>query len=259
MTVFFLGTHEPSWLARLGVPLFVSDRRLRRYRRLPQAIAPWALDSGGFSELDRYGSWEHGPTPAQYVARIRRYQAEIGQLRWAAPQDWMCEPWIVAKTGRTVREHQARTVGNFLDLRSLAPELPIVPVVQGWSVAEYLACVDRYAAAGVDLTAEPVVGVGSMCRRAATAAAEQVLATLRGRGLSRLHGFGFKITGLRRSGHMLASADSMAWSYAARRDSPLPGCDHRGCQNCSRYALRWRARVLATLERRLVVTAFATT
>jgi hypothetical protein len=65
---FFLGTHQPNWLT-LGVPLFVSDRRLRRYRTLPRAAAPWALDSGGFTELSQYGTWDTGPTAAAYIAR----------------------------------------------------------------------------------------------------------------------------------------------------------------------------------------------
>src|SRR5262245_5712430 len=138
--LFLLGTHHPGWLATIGVPLFVSDRRLRRYKRLPRARAPWALDSGGFTELAAHGTWEHGPTPAQYVARVRRYAREVGRLAWAAPQDWMCEPFILAKTGCTVAEHQARTIANYQHLRDLDPKLPFVPVLQGWQVRDYLHC-----------------------------------------------------------------------------------------------------------------------
>jgi len=58
---FLLGTHQPGWLARAGVPLMVCDLRLRPYRRLPKAAAPWALDSGGFTELQQYGRWTTGP------------------------------------------------------------------------------------------------------------------------------------------------------------------------------------------------------
>jgi hypothetical protein len=143
LPLFYLGTHHPNWLD-LGVPLFISDRRLRGYRRLPRARSVWALDSGGFTELSRYGAWQRGPSPAQYAARVRRYRDEIGHLAWAAPQDWMCEPIVIhggavggqrfAGTGLSVAEHQARTVANYLELRSLAPELPFVPVLQGWSV-----------------------------------------------------------------------------------------------------------------------------
>lgn len=37
----------------------------------------------------------------------------------------------------------------------------------------------------------------------------------------------------------------MAWSYAARRADPLPGCTgHRNCANCLTYATAWRNRIL---------------
>ena len=130
---FLLGTHHPNWLATSEVPLFVSDRRLRVYRKLPIAVVPWALDSGAFTELATHGNWNHGPTPEEYAGRVRRYQREIGKLLWAAPQDWMCEPGILAKTGLTVYEHQRRTVANFRTLLRLAPDLPFIPVVQGRS------------------------------------------------------------------------------------------------------------------------------
>jgi hypothetical protein len=245
---FFLGTHQPHWL-RIGVPLFVSDRRLRRYRSLPRATAPWALDSGGFTELSQYGTWDTGPTPATYVARVRRYRDEIGHLVWAAPQDWMCEPSILAMTGLTVAEHQTRTVDNYLLLRELAPDLPIVPVVQGWTPGDYLRCADLYTACGVDLSASPIVGVGSVCRRQSTVQVGDILTSLHQAGITRLHGFGFKTLGLARWGHLLTSADSLSWSAQARREPPLPGCtSHRNCANCLRYALRWRTRVLATIN-----------
>ena len=48
-------------------------------------------------------------------ANVRLYRDEVGGLQCAAPQDWMCEPQIVAKTGLSVREHQQRTVENLLD------------------------------------------------------------------------------------------------------------------------------------------------
>lgn len=237
---FYLGTHEVSWLARTDVPLFVSHRRLARRRTFPRSVGEWALDSGGFTELDTHGYWE--TTPRGYVSAVRRYSDEIGGLEWAAPQDWMCEPWIVAKTGLDVVTHQARTVANFLELRALAPDLPFVPVLQGWQMDDYLRCVDIYTAAGVDLTAERVVGLGSVCRRQSEAEIEHICAALAARGL-RLHGFGVKTLGLRYARH-LRSADSMAWSYNARRNPPIPGHTHASCANCLTWALRWYQRAL---------------
>jgi hypothetical protein len=231
------------------MPLFISDRRLRGYKTLPRATSAWALDSGGFTELSRYGSWDHGPAPAEYAARIRRYRDEIGHLAWAAPQDWMCEPAITARTGLTIAAHQHRTIASLLRLRDLDPSLPVIPVLQGWTVSDYLRCADAYQHAGIDLAAEPLVGLGSVCRRQATTHIELIITALHAQGITALHGFGVKIAGLARCGPLLASADSLAWSYAARRQPPLPGCElrHLNCANCSRYAAAWYARVRAQL------------
>jgi hypothetical protein len=64
----------------------------------------WALDSGGFTELSMHGRWTL--SPRDYVAEVRSYVAALGRPDWIAPQDWMCEPWILEKTGGTVAEHQ---------------------------------------------------------------------------------------------------------------------------------------------------------
>jgi len=251
--VFYLGTHQPGWLTKAGVPLFISHRRLAGYRRLPRARAGWALDSGGFSELSMFGEWH--TTPAAYVTAVDRYDRQIGQLRWAAPQDWMCEPFVLTKTGLTVAEHQRRTVANFLELRELwsrrqaaaAPHrrpCPFIPVLQGWTVEDYWRCADLYDRAGVHLAGYPLVGLGSVCRRQATGEIGLIVRSL-GQTLP-LHGFGCKTAGLARYGRWLASADSMAWSVAGRR---APGCapGHRSEANCLPYALTWRDRVAAAL------------
>lgn len=82
---FYLGIHQPSWLARLDVPLFLSDRRLRDRTHLPQARGRWALDSGGFQELDLHGRWQL--TTRQYVANVRRYTPRRW-AGWSGPPRW---------------------------------------------------------------------------------------------------------------------------------------------------------------------------
>jgi hypothetical protein len=249
VSLFYLGAHQPHWLQIAGFPLFVSHRQLARRRGpLRPAACRWALDSGGFTELSLHGRWI--TAAADYAEAVARYAAQAGQLDFAAPQDWMCEPHILARTGLSVREYQDRTVASYLELRALAPHLPFIPVVQGWHLADYLAYVELYRSAGVDLTREPLTGLGSVCRRQSTGQIAVIVTTLASLGL-RLHGFGIKTTGLHLYGHLLASADSMAWSYAARRAPALPGCTgHRNCANCLAYAARWRDRILtATLAR----------
>jgi hypothetical protein len=268
---FYIGAHQPHWLAlpprdRAGnpVPLFVSHRRLTGRTTLPRARTPWALDSGGFSELSLYGEWR--TTPQEYVAAVRRYDREIGHLEWAAPQDWMVEPFMLAKTGLTVAEHQQRTVANFKLLRDLwwnaedadlqnlwgrpdaahtrDPEFcPFMPVLQGWTLDDYLRCADMYEAAGVHLSDHPVVGVGSVCRRQATGEIEAIFDALSHLDLQ-LHGFGVKTSGLARYRHHLASADSMAWSYDGRRTPTRCGSKtHINEANCLSFALDWYERV----------------
>ncbi|WP_446677825.1 deazapurine DNA modification protein DpdA family protein [Streptomyces niveus] len=164
----------------------------------------------------------------------------------AAIQDWMCEPHILARTGQSVYDHQARTVASYLNLMWRDDELPWMPVLQGWTCEDYVRHVDMYAAMGIDLTVEPLVGLGSVCRRQNTKEAVRIVEALHGLGI-RLHGFGVKATGLRQVHHLLYTSDSMAWSYSARRSAPLPGCTHKTCSNCLRYALIWRTRLLNSL------------
>tara|TARA_R110000868_G_scaffold3086_8_gene20629 strand:- start:3462 stop:4091 length:630 start_codon:yes stop_codon:yes gene_type:complete len=203
----------------------------------------WALDSGGFTELNLHGKWQL--PPQEYVQAVRRYIEEIGNLSWAATQDWMCEPTVLARTGLSVRDHQQQTVQSYLHLRDLAPEIPWSPAIQGWMGDDYERCVDLYAHHGVDLDAAPVVGVGSVCRRQNSAEAASIFRRLHARGL-RLHGFGLKTRGLMLAAKYMASADSMAWSFAGRKQKKMKECTHKGsCANCLAHALRWRERVVS--------------
>ena len=239
---FYLGTHMVNWLRITKVPLFVSRRRLMRIKKLPKRVpgARWALDSGGFSELSINGTWSIGAP--QYIAEVRRY-LEIGGMDWAAQQDWMCEPPVLEKTGYTVAEHQRRTVENYLELTTLAPDIHWMPVIQGWELPDYLLHLDMWRAAGVQ---GAHFGVGSVCRRQGTQFAEQLVRQLHSRGLQ-IHAFGVKITGLARYWDALSSADSMAWSFDARRSPPLYGHTHKNCANCLTYALQWRTKCLNSL------------
>jgi hypothetical protein len=246
---FFLGAHHPHWLADArftDVPLFVSHRSLGRYKTLPRAVGSWALDSGGFTELSMNGRWTL--PAAEYARAVLRYRDEVGGLAWASPQDWMCEPVMLKATGLAVEEHQRRTIASVLELRALGA--PVIPVLQGWGLADYWRHVEDYDRAGIDLAREPVVGVGTVCRRQNTMTASVLMRGLAEAGLQ-LHGFGFKATGLRASADVLASADSLAWSYNARRELPLPECRgrHKNCANCPLWALSWRDDLLASLSR----------
>lgn len=241
---FYLGgdVQALTW----GVPVMVSHGRLRTRRRLPRATAPWVCDSRGFTELSQHGRWT---IPARdYAAALRRYAREVGQLAWASPQDHMCEPWILRKTGKTIPEHQQLSTESVLLLRALlAGEVHVIPVLQGWKLRDYLAHDRLYLAHGIDLRAEPVVGLGSVCRRQATDEIHTIVSVLSSVGL-KLHGFGVKTAAVEVVGELLESADSEAWSYAARRR--IVHCAHglvKWAANCRMCALEWRDNLLSRL------------
>lgn len=254
---FFLGTHQPNFVEQTDVPLFVSRTRLVERKTLPKASGPVAIDSGAFTQLNR-GAWDvstRSPypfTPTQYALEVLRFRDEIG-IEWAAPMDWPCEPKVVWKHGIGIPEHQRRTVDNFLELREMLGPL-VIPVLQGWTLDDYQFCWKMYEGFGVDLLAEPLVGVGSICRRGQDAEIVRILTRLRP---LKMHAFGVRGEALARCAHFLVSADSMAWSTRGRNTARRPGCEHpRGGKseaNCLRFALDWRARQSAVTQQRLEV------
>lgn len=256
---FWLGTHMPNWLPETDTPLFVSAIRLRQRPPKRKAAGEWALDSGGFTELNKHGRWS--VTAQQYADEVRRWRDQFGGLKWAAIQDWMCEPFVLEKTRLTVGMHQMPTVNNWIILRNLAPEIPWVPVLQGWTFEDYLRHADLYLSfACTRLEQLPLVGLGSVCRRQDTAMVAELVRELHARSI-KVHGFGFKLEGVRRCARWLASADSLAWSFQARKvwnHEKRRMCDtvHTGgCANCRPWAEKWRGKVLeaVTVGRRISV------
>lgn len=241
--LFYLGTHLPAWFTRVNCALFLSHRRLRDIVKLKRATCRWALDSGGYTELALHGRWVTGH--AEYADAVVRYMTGIGSMDWAAIQDWMCDPPTLARTGLTIDEHQLRTTNSYIALRSTHPDVPWAPILQGWDIGDYHRHAARYASQGVDLGAAPVVGVGSIVKQKPERAAD-IVESVAALGL-KVHAFGLKGRGLAMVSGVAASADSMAWSYAARREPPMAGhTSHKTCANCLDYALAWRAKVVGT-------------
>ena len=258
---FYLGIHNAGFIGRTNVPTFISMNQLWKRKKAfntpeqPQ-LGRVAIDSGGFTELRRNGEWTR--TPEEYVEKLVDLTTERRLVvDWVAPQDWMVEPFMLEKTGLTLEDHIERTVDNFLRLRELTEpiaSLHVIPVLQGWTLDSYFDCFERYEAAGIDLRAEPRVGVGSVCRRQSTNEIERIMRCLHAKDLS-LHGFGVKTQGLEKYAECLASVDSLAWSLAARySDKICASCLTRpkakrpkNCANCLSWGLDWRATILSRL------------
>lgn len=210
---FFVGLHQPSDAKHIG-PAFISVNRLRM-RKGPFVVGDWIMDSGAFTTIAKHGGY---PEPVSvYAAEIRRW-AGNGNLLAAVAQDYMCEPHMIEWTGLTIADHQRLTIERYDALMAENTGVYIMPVLQGYAPADYIEHLRLY---GDRLAPGAWAGVGSICKRNGNPRAiEAVLHAIKAaRPDLRLHGFGLKSTALG-SGlvrELLHTADSMAWSFAARR------------------------------------------
>jgi hypothetical protein len=212
--MFYVGLHQPSDAYRFE-RAFISVNRIRG-RKKPIGAGAWIMDSGAFTEISRHG--EYRSTVEEYAAEVLRWAGDPTLIA-AVAQDYMCEPFIVAKTGLSVEEHQRRTIARYDALDAIiAGRVHVMPVLQGYTVADYLRHLEMY---GARLGPGSYVGVGSVCKRNTDVSqVESILAAIkRVRPDLLLHGFGLKTTALESPvvQSLLYSADSMAWSFAARR------------------------------------------
>jgi len=222
---FYVGLHQPSDAKHFD-RAFISVNRLWN-RKSGFAVGRWIMDSGAFSEISTHGRFRH--TPERYAQEIRRWIG-VGQLEAAVTQDWMCEPWITEKTGLTVLDHQRLTIERYDATLAADPGVYLMPVLQGYEPGEYRQHIRMW---GDRLPEGAWVGVGSVCKRNGSPVdVLQILSTIKvARPDLRLHGFGLKKTALEIQDvrELLHTADSMAWSYAARIEG-RNGNDYREAQ-----------------------------
>jgi hypothetical protein len=212
---FYVGLHQPADAHRFDRACLSINRVRGRKKPIPNTEV--LLDSGAFTELHLHGRYRHGVE--EYAAEVRRLHEE-GVLRIAAAvaQDFMCEPFMLARTGLSVEDHQRLTIERYDALVAERLPVPVMPVLQGYAPEDYARHVPAY---GDRLLPGMWVGVGSVCKR--NSAPEKIVEVLSAihaeRSDLRLHGFGIKSTALQHPGvrHLLATADSMAWSFSARK------------------------------------------
>ena len=225
--LFFCGMHQPSDAGK--VPrAFVSVHRIAD-RRSDFAVSEWIMDSGAFSTVAMHGGYPQ--PPEAYCRQIDRWRT-CGRMLRAVSQDYMCEPHMLQ--GRTVEQNQELTIERYDAIAGRCGDI-VMPVLQGWHAADYARHVTDY---GTRLAPGMWVGVGSVCKRQGRpgAIAEVLSAILGVRPDLRLHGFGVKTTSLADGAVVdrLYSADSMAWSFAARRQ----GRNGNDWREAARFAAR---------------------
>jgi hypothetical protein len=162
------------------------------------------MDSGGFTALS---GW------SRYPWSLPEYLAAAGELKlhWIAARDWPCEPW--GKIRATVPERIERTVeadGEIVDAELPQGSEPL-PVIQGWTVEDYVSCIDRLKDAGI---VRPKMAVGSCCARKSVREVLPIARAIRRElpGVA-LHYFGMKVLALREPGfkELADSIDTGAW------------------------------------------------
>lgn len=220
---------------RLGYPILISANAFaemypknsewcgsfKRFRLPPRARFEGmnvALDSGGFVAAVKFGDYRH--SIEQYINLVAS-----AQWAWWASMDYCCEPEVAGdRPTRLLR--MAATVDLYYQCRTAARRRGLtdpMPVLQGWKTGEYLQSMEWY---GFEQW-PALVGVGSVCRRHIHGpdGLFEVIAAL-DRALPagvRLHLFGVKSGALEALGNhpRIASVDSMAWDFAARRARPV--------------------------------------
>jgi hypothetical protein len=216
---FYIGLHQPSD-SRHFQRVCLSVNRVRGRRSTViighENSGSALLDSGAFTELATYGQYRH--SVGEYAQEVKRL-CKLISLDACVAQDYMCEPFMLAKTGLSLREHQDLTIERYDELLTHNVSCYVLPVLQGFAPDDYVAHIAAY---GRRLDLNAWVGVGSVCKRNTDPASiSRVLQAIKSvRPDLRLHGFGVKLTALKHPAvrDLLYSADSMAWSFHARKN-----------------------------------------
>lgn len=231
MEAFYTGLHQPSDAQHFDRCMLSIGRMVKRnvdgtiQRRADGTLRARRdlvfcdhvmIDPQAFRILELFG---HYPDPVATYAELLTHLCTLCGVDSATSEDYMCEPFMLKKTGLDIPTHQRLTIERYDELLSCAPPCYILPVLQGYAPADYVDHIRQY---GSRLAHQQWVGVGSVCKRNAdiTAIEEVLIAITDARPDLRLHGFGVKLTALESSivRACLHTADSMAWSYHARKN-----------------------------------------
>ena len=238
MSLFFIGLNPRyQWFRWLpdGINVMYSaggfwDTENSRWRRrswLKQTGLRW-LDSGGFTLLNEYGD---------YPFSVDNYLNLVSRLRpdYYATMDYPCEPDISRQLGLMTNEQRIlATVENAretLDRAAMVGPGPLaVPVIQGYTLDEYIHCIERHQEA---CTIRPYMAVGSLCRRMKDSELLDLISGIHEAatavGVERLHLFGVKLT------PALAILNDMIYS----RDSAVLYDSYDADIRASRGGRRW--------------------
>lgn len=185
---------------------FVSANRLWKRKSLFE-INEWIMDSGAFSEIQKHGDFVH--EKEEYLDLATKFN----------PLYFVSQDYLVfdGDNEAEIKEKQKKTIERFSWFFSKKQN--VMPVIHGNTPRQYLDHLKAY-----NFPNGAYVGVGSLVPKGLglkTWILEEIKSF---RPDLKLHGFGLKKTELcnSRIRELIYSADSMAWSFAARMNGGSP-------------------------------------
>jgi hypothetical protein len=217
--LFFIGLN-PRWQMYKFLPNGINvmysaagfwddkNREWRRGKKFKKKFGLRFLDCGGFTVLNHYVDYPFSTVNlANLIARLRPH--------FYVPKDYPCEPEISRSLGlMTNKERIEATIKATANMAEWESQLTgkMVPVIQGYSLDEYLYCLELYAKAGL---IRDYMAVGSMCRRIKNEELGRLIPGIyyaaQNLGCLKLHFFGLKLSPeLQHYNEMIWSRDSAA-------------------------------------------------
>lgn len=178
-----------------------------RFLDLWDYSCPHIVDSGGYNVQSNFGGY---PWTVEEYHRWLDIQSD--RFDWAACMDLACERrFDHLYIHMPVKERIFKTVENAIQHFNYDPEYKLLPVLQGWSVDEYVFCYDLMVDHGIPVEH---VGLGTVCRISSSKEIVKTENAIREQcsKVERIHGFGVKINAFK-LGATFDSADSQAWVY----------------------------------------------
>ena len=192
------------------IPVMRNVMQFRRDDGTLRVSKPYAgryvLDSGGYTAMDEFGGDFPWTVEDYHLWADQMYSLQ--PFEWTAVMDLACEEDFDADL--SVEARIERTVDNTIRHLNLDPAYPVLPVLQGRTVEQWIDCYDRLRDHGID---PEYVGVGTLCRQTSGPAIADIISALRARtDIEAFHGFGVKSTAFKH-GAVFETADSNAWAW----------------------------------------------
>lgn len=182
---------------------------------IPDTVKRLFVDSGGYSMFRKWGNFPF--TTDEYIDFVDLLMDDY-PVTEVATMDLPCEPSVNRHTFRTNIDRIKRTI-EYADELLENPNIPWVPVVQGYTLNEYKACVNLLNGNAGAMSAK-TWAIGTLCARKKTGGIRNIVVNLRKEidPSIELHSFGLAINALRdpQVFFSIDSSDSGTWSFNGR-------------------------------------------